>query len=207
MEKLSKENIQFIETYLNNSQIHFEDVKIELIDHVATAIEVRMNDGDQRDFYDIFKDYMVEHKAELMKRGGKSWDWDIFRSVSMQFVKSLIHWKVILGSILSFFVLDQVYSLSYLESISQVILPMVLLVIVGFIPIVIFGKRKFSFIGNFMVLLSILFFLNYYTMPFLVKPSFLYTANLIFLSVTFAGGVKTTLDLVSYYKNRLLAFS
>ena len=52
---LSPQDIKFIDTYLSNSDINYEDVRIEMIDHVASAIEHQMNNGDDRDFYDIFK--------------------------------------------------------------------------------------------------------------------------------------------------------
>lgn len=66
-QNLSIENIQFIDTYLTKSGIHFTDIKIEMIDHVASEINQRIEDGDTRDFYYIFKDYMVENKAFLIK--------------------------------------------------------------------------------------------------------------------------------------------
>ena len=66
MQKLTKENIQFIENYLENSDVFYADIRMEMTDHIASAIEDEMNDGDQREFYYIFKDYMVENKARLI---------------------------------------------------------------------------------------------------------------------------------------------
>ncbi len=71
MQKLTKENIQFIENYLENSDIFYADIRMEMTDHVASAIEDKMNQGDSRDFYYIFKDYMVENKARLLNDNRK----------------------------------------------------------------------------------------------------------------------------------------
>ncbi len=71
MQKLTKENIQFIENYLENSDIFYADIRMEMTDHVASAIEDKMNHGDSRDFYYIFKDYMVENKARLLNDNRK----------------------------------------------------------------------------------------------------------------------------------------
>ncbi len=65
---LSIENIQFIDTYLKKSGVIFMDIRLEMVDHVASEIEARVHDGDLRDFYFIFKDYMVENKRHLLKR-------------------------------------------------------------------------------------------------------------------------------------------
>lgn len=67
MKKLTTENIRFIENYLKNSDVKYLDVRLEMTDHVASEIEDEMNHGDKREFYDIFKSYMVKNKAELMK--------------------------------------------------------------------------------------------------------------------------------------------
>lgn len=65
--KLSEEDIQFINTYLENSDVVFADIRMEMVDHVASDIESRMEAGDTRSFYDVFKTYMVENKAQLLK--------------------------------------------------------------------------------------------------------------------------------------------
>ena len=67
MQKLSKEDIQFIDTYLKNSEVVFTDIRLEMVDHVASEIEFLMNSGDAREFYYVFKDYMVKNKAILLK--------------------------------------------------------------------------------------------------------------------------------------------
>jgi len=64
---LTEENIQFIDTYLENADVEFTDVRMEMVDHVASEIENRMKNGDDRLFYDVFKSYMIEEKSNLLK--------------------------------------------------------------------------------------------------------------------------------------------
>lgn len=71
MKKLTKENIQFIDNYLKNSDVIFDDIRMEMVDHVATAVETEISNGDLRDFYYIFKEYMVENKKQLLDNNKK----------------------------------------------------------------------------------------------------------------------------------------
>lgn len=64
--KLSLEEIQFIDNYLKNSGVFYVDIRTEMLDHVATAVESKMQETNM-DFYDAFKEFMVKNKKELMK--------------------------------------------------------------------------------------------------------------------------------------------
>ena len=64
--KLTKENLRFIDNYLKNSEVIYTDIRLEMLDHISTAVEHKMNE-EQSEFYDAFKDYMVENKKEMMK--------------------------------------------------------------------------------------------------------------------------------------------
>ncbi|SEK76453.1 hypothetical protein SAMN04487910_1060 [Aquimarina amphilecti] len=202
MSKLNKEDIQFIDTYLSNSDIHYEDIRIEMIDHVASEIESRMNLGDDRGFYIIFKEYMIENKSSLVKEGNKPFNSKIFKSVSKQFLRNLYSWQVIFGSVLCFWLFNNLYKYFHIESFASTFFPTFLMVLVGFIPIMVFGKKKFSFIGNFVVLISIFFSFNYYFIPFLEEPSWFYYINLSIMTVFFVCSLKTMISLVIYYKKR-----
>lgn len=64
--KLTIQNIQFIENYLKNSNVIYYDIRMEMLDHVATAVEQKMK-AENLDFYDAFKSYMVVNKKEILK--------------------------------------------------------------------------------------------------------------------------------------------
>ncbi|MFD2551551.1 hypothetical protein ACFSQP_06955 [Bizionia sediminis] len=65
---LTANEIRFIETYLKNSGVVFTDIRLEMVDHVASEIEARMQENEATDFYCIFKDYMVNNKRHLLKQ-------------------------------------------------------------------------------------------------------------------------------------------
>ncbi len=52
--KLSKENLQFIDTYLLNSNVVHTDVRLELTDHVASAIEKELTENTNTTFFFFF---------------------------------------------------------------------------------------------------------------------------------------------------------
>ena len=62
MNKLTKEQIQFIDNYLYNSGVHYVDIRYEMTDHVATAIE-----GMDGNFGENFSGYMLKNKDGLLK--------------------------------------------------------------------------------------------------------------------------------------------
>jgi len=64
---LSKEELQFIDTYLKNSEVIYTDVRMELTDHVASAIEQELNENPSETFYEVFKNYMISNKKSLLK--------------------------------------------------------------------------------------------------------------------------------------------
>jgi len=102
MAKLDKEQIQFIDNYLDNSDVIYADIRMEIVDHVATDIESKIEAGDTRDFYYIFKDYMVENKRKLIndnKQFLKSADKKIVKAILKELPKPL----TILVFVLSFF--------------------------------------------------------------------------------------------------------
>jgi len=59
---LTKDQIQFTDRYLEKSGIKYMDIRQEMTDHVATALE-----NEEGDFYENFRQYMVQHKQGLMQ--------------------------------------------------------------------------------------------------------------------------------------------
>ena len=127
--KLTKENIKFIDTYLENSNIVFADIRMEMVDHVASEIENRMNSNGQEDFYDIFKEYMLENKTRLLlnnKQFLKQADKKILKAI----LKELISFKYLI-TLIAFCCLLQFLFLKYDSEIFEMLvsgMPMVLLV-------------------------------------------------------------------------------
>ena len=65
MKTITTQNLKFIDNYLKNSEIFYDDIRMELNDHIASAVEEKML-RENSDFYDAFKSYMVLNKKGLM---------------------------------------------------------------------------------------------------------------------------------------------
>ena len=86
--KLTKENLQFIDTYLKNNQVIYIDIRYEMIDHIATAVEEKMEE-ESLDFYNAFKNYMVIHKKPILKNNKNrySYSWESIKQFLLFLVK------------------------------------------------------------------------------------------------------------------------
>ncbi len=94
MLKLNPTEIKFIDTYLENSEVNFADIRMEMVDHVASDIESEINAGDSRSFYDIFKDYMLANKATLLRNNKQSYLsllW-IYKFFLLYLVLNILQW-------------------------------------------------------------------------------------------------------------------
>lgn len=109
MKKLSKENIQFIENYLENSDVYYADIRMEMTDHVASAIEAKMELENHDDFYIIFKNYMVENKASLLESNRKFLR-DVDKSISKKLFNILIQPSTIVVTIFICYVCFRLFS-------------------------------------------------------------------------------------------------
>ena len=84
--KLTTEQIQFIDKYLQKADVIFVDIRSEMIDHVATAVEEKM-ESEHIEFYDAFKDFMIFNKRELLKRNNKNFKY--FQEAIVTFSRTL----------------------------------------------------------------------------------------------------------------------
>lgn len=62
MQKLTLQQLQFIDTYLKDSGVQYNDIRYEMTDHVASALENMEGDFDTN-----FKGYIITHKKDLFK--------------------------------------------------------------------------------------------------------------------------------------------
>ncbi len=95
MKRLSKEQIQFIDNYLEHSDVFYADIRMEMIDHVGAAIESEMRQQNTEDFYMVFKDYMVANKSSLIK-SNKSFLNNVDKGLFKRLFKLMIKPKAIL---------------------------------------------------------------------------------------------------------------
>jgi len=91
---LSKEELQFIDTYLKNSEVIYTDVRLELTDHVASAIEAELEEKPNETFYEVFKNYMVYNKKSLLKNHEEQ-QFKLREKIAMRFGKGFLAKEVL----------------------------------------------------------------------------------------------------------------
>ncbi|HET8809570.1 MAG TPA: hypothetical protein VFM65_04820 [Flavobacteriaceae bacterium] len=205
MEKLTKENIQFIENYLKNSDVEYLDVRVEMTDHIASEIEAKMEEGDARGFYEIFKSYMLEHKTTLLKslkKFRKQADKKMLRLV----FRNSYHPKTLgLGALiitLFFLMKDFVmeHSSAFLLGFYGLLLGICLL------PFLILKKNRFSTLQRLLFwfgLVGYLLLVQFQQSFLLNEPMGL--IGFVLLIWTYVAVIKTLFDQVVYYRKKFLA--
>ncbi|OED38462.1 hypothetical protein AB832_04590 [Flavobacteriaceae bacterium (ex Bugula neritina AB1)] len=202
MKKLTKEDIQFIDSYLSNADIHYEDIRIELIDHVASEIEHRMNTGDERGFYYIFKDYMVENKTSLEKQG-KPYSWKVFKSVWEIFISNLFSIKSIIGGVFLFIGFWLLNNFLYeIDAFLAMMIPWIFLTIISVVPALRLNKKRYSFLGNLGLFDSFFFWFGFQVLGYLENNSVSFYIIMGAMCLFSAASFNTMFYLITFYKKR-----
>ena len=191
--KLTKVEIQFIDTYLLKSEVFYVDIRQEMIDHVATAVEAMMAQ-EGLDFYDAFKAYMVVHKKELLKNNVIRWkfSWDVIRQFGLFLIKPF---QLVLAVVL-FFLFRLVDINRYFSdgfTVANLFFVLVLsLAVFQLCYFQLYLKKRFYVIEKTGSLLMVLYYMQLFFMPFMDKAavssttvtvfSFLYVAYLSFFA-------------------------
>ncbi|WP_339622690.1 hypothetical protein [uncultured Winogradskyella sp.] len=178
MTNLKKEHITFIDTYLENSNIIFTDIRLEMVDHVATAIETQIETGDTRDFYFIFKDYMVKNKSALLFQNRKFTS-TVDKAIGKKWIKNCLSLKGLLILVFSFAVIFLLHlyfvDLEFLSVVKHIPL-FVLIVTVGLYFMYIKKKNKrYSALER----IPFYFLVTYYVTNFSIKIGSRYSGFLI----------------------------
>ncbi|WP_322551208.1 hypothetical protein [Flavobacterium psychraquaticum] len=152
-------NITYIENYLKSNGVIFDDLRIELVDHISSAVEFEMAKHDLG-FEKTFSKYVSENKSEFLNPNEPNNKWN-FTLALKTFFKFLINKNVIMVALLLFIVFQRNYFEIIKEHSSSIQLYAVLTLIVfslGWIAFFngVFKKRFFALENNFNVM--ILFF-------------------------------------------------
>lgn len=169
-QNLTLEEIKFIDNYLKNSGVEYIDIRAEVLDHVASEIENRLEANQTSDFYKEFKAYMVQHKNHLLKNAGK-YRWSVDKKVLKEVLKNLINLKVLAPAVLIATILFSVDLKVYLNSTQILIVFYAVLLVLTFIPIILCRKIKLSFLNRIGVLGNL---------PFLIVHNLILTEKLSF---------------------------
>lgn len=156
MKKLTQEQIQFIDNYLKNSGVEYIDVRIEMLDHVASAVEIKMVE-DRQGFYETFKTYMLVNKKELIASGMK-YRWSVDKKLLKLVFKNLFNFYV-LGSFAMLIALIYYSSIKDISWLYAIVIasPLAYLIIAA----IQYRKFKYSFLQRFGIYGSITSSLSY----------------------------------------------
>jgi len=137
--KLTAHQLKFIDNYLKYSGIEFMDIRYEMADHIASALEER--DGD---FYDEFKDYMRIHKAELLQSNRKFLRLATEKAYNRLFANAVKPWAIalVISLFLLLFLFKQYIPLENLSEDIQLAATVLFIAVIGSV----FHKRLFR--GN-----------------------------------------------------------
>lgn len=163
--KLNQENIQFIDNYLKNSEVIYYDIRMEMLDHVATAVEQKM-EAENLDFYDAFKSYMVVNKKEILKEN-KLWP-GFSKDIILNFFKFLMHPILILIGVLFYLFYKNVAVFNYFsESFTIRNLFFVFMIVLAFFQHIYFRlimKQRFFVLEKLGGLLVFIYYLQMFFM-------------------------------------------
>lgn len=147
--KLNTQKLQYINNYLKESGVKHFDIRLELTDHIASAVEEKMQ-KENIDFYEAFKNYMVWNKRELIKRS--KYSWKILNKFIVKFLKGFLHPTLILFIMLSFGITEYFISfnkateLVFLEAINK--LNLFLFVPLAFMFFLYSRKRRYAVVDS-----------------------------------------------------------
>lgn len=195
--KLTRENTRFIDTYLDNSNVVYADIRIEMTDHVASEIEDIMQSGDNRDFYYVFKDYMVENKSRLLqnnKRFLKIAD----RKIAKALFKDMLTFRSLFLFIIALFILFAARDYLDFKSFKNILfgIPFFLLIAFGgyyWVALKRYKMDRFSVVER----ISFPFIVIYHIFSFIMNTSRsnLETQNTIYLIIIVSLALTITLSL------------
>lgn len=163
---LNKQDILFIDTYLVNSDAIYADIRQEMLDHIANAVEEKMH-LEKEDFYTAFKAYMINNKKEILKNNKQqgSFSWNAVKQFMLFLGKPyLLFLGVILYFLFSNFDINRVFSTNFNFG-NLVFLLVLFLMIFQAIYFRIYLKKRFYYVEKTGSVLLIIYFLQSFLLP------------------------------------------
>lgn len=161
MKNLIPEEIRFIDNYLKNSGVNSLDIRLEMIDHVASAIEQDLERQKNLNFQTAFKSYMIRNKESLLKNASKH-RWSVDLKILTRIRKELFKLRALLpgmGVTAIFASLD----LAHLEGKFWLTVSLMVIVLIAyFVPVILYSRLKISFLSRlsfYAYLVNYLFYL------------------------------------------------
>ena len=162
--KLSNQEIRFIDHYLQKADVIFVDVRLELTDHIASAVEEKM-EVEELPFYDAFKAYMVVNKKMLLASNRRNFK--NFKNAIISFSKTFIKPQNIIFAIMLLFGFRYLNQLISLEIMSIGIFSIFFLfVFVQAIYTIFIIKKRYLYLENSSSVLLVIYYVNLFSNGF-----------------------------------------
>jgi len=166
--KLNKNQIQFIEGFLQRNDVIYVDIRAEMIDHIATGVEEKMKVEDI-EFHDAFVSYVNSNRKEIFSMNKKTWQSTLseLKNYFRFFLKPKSLFAVVL-IIMLFFTFRKTMVYTFLKEDLSFYFLLIFLSYSMLSMIYFFGikKKRYYFIERSNIFLSILYWINL----FLFKP-------------------------------------
>jgi len=181
--KLTKEEIQFIDTYSKSSDVLYADIRQEMVDHVATGVERKMGE-EALDFCQAFKAYMRVHKRSLKEyKNALEFFWDAVRQFSLFMVQP---YSLLMGIFLFFFFkyidVNPYFSENFtVNNLFFVLVLSLVLFQVGYFQV--YLKKRFYVLEKAGTILTLLYYLHIFSFLFWERTGFGIYSNCFFLFI------------------------
>ena len=164
--KLSNQEIRFIDHYLQKADVIFVDVRSELTDHIASAVEEKM-EVEELPFYDAFKAYMLVNKKMLLASNRRNFK--NFKNAIISFSKTFIKPQNIIFAIMLLFGFRYLNQLISLEIMSIGIFSIFFLfVFVQAIYTIFIIKKRYLYLENSSSVLLVIYYVNLFLNGFVL---------------------------------------
>lgn len=207
MATLSKKEIQFIDTYLQNSQVFFVDIRNEMIDHIASAVEAKM-ELNQSDFYQNFKEYMLVNKEEILKNNPTRTkiSWAEIKRFGAFLIQPIL---LLMGTLLLFlfkYMLPSVQDLDYFSLNNLIFILFIFLIFVQYAYIFWVVKKRFYAIEKSGQILLILYWMRIVLAPFKPNQSLTLITTSLFSFLMLGYVLFLIKEIRTFQKNQLKLF-
>ena len=204
--KVSKQEIQFIDNYLQKHDVVFVDIRAEMVDHIAAAVEEKMT-TEGIDFYDAFKSYMITNSKAILKNNKEGWSYSLSQLKKFFFFLVKPQMLLVLGLLLAVSkLLEDNKSLNYFiaHSSRYFLWSMFLIAILELVYFWFILKKRFYYIEKNGQLLVILYWINLIFLdPFDKTDNTNFYGVLIFLYLSFGYFLFSIMYVRNFFKLKL----
>lgn len=204
--KLSTQEIHFIDNYLQKHDFVFVDIRAEMIDHIAAAVEDKMS-KEAIDFYDAFKNYMITNRKDILKSNKQNWSFSF--SEIKKFTQFLVRPQMLVILVLLFMasnLLSHNKAFNYFMKHSghYFFYSMFFIAIIQLVYFYFILKKRFYYIEKNGQLLAILYWINLlFLKPFGETDNTSFYGTLIFLYLFFGYVLFSITQIRNFFKLKL----